>query len=94
MGSHWLKRTNTRQNLQQNWVSLDTSELHKDTYRQGIATESTPMTSCNKNGLVFNAAKFKIARREVEFAGFLITETGIKPAAKYTESNCDYNDEF
>ena len=94
MGSRWLKKTTTRRHFQQNGGSLGTDALCRDTYRQGIATESTPMTSCNKNGLVFNAAKFKIARREVEFAGFLITETGIKPAAKYTESNCDYNDEF
>ena len=33
---------------------------------------------------MFNAEKFR--KREVEFAGFLITEDGIKPAAKYTSS--------
>ena len=44
------------------------------------------LSHCNKHGLVFSPQKFKFARREVEFAGFLITDTGIKPAAKYTES--------
>ena len=31
-------------------------------------------------------SEVEFARQEVEFAGFLITETGIKPAAKYTEA--------
>jgi hypothetical protein len=44
------------------------------------------LSHCNKNGLVFNTEKFRFTRREVEFAGFLITEDGIKPAAKYTSS--------
>jgi hypothetical protein len=35
---------------------------------------------------VFNAEKFRFARMEVEFAGFMITEDGIKPADKYTTS--------
>ena len=41
---------------------------------------------CNKNGLVFNPTKFRFAKQEVEFAGFLIPFEGIKPAAKYTEA--------
>ena len=45
------------------------------------------LSHCNKNGLVFNPDKFKFARREVEFAGLLITKNGIKPAAKYTETS-------
>ena len=44
------------------------------------------LSHCNKHGMVFSPQKFRFARREVEFAGFLITENGIKPAAKYTES--------
>jgi hypothetical protein len=44
------------------------------------------LSHCNKNGLVFNAEKFRFARMEVEFAGFMITEDGIKPADKYTTS--------
>jgi hypothetical protein len=37
-----------------------------------------------KNGLVFDAEKFYFARKEVDFAGFMITEDGIKPASKCT----------
>ena len=39
---------------------------------------------------MFNAEKFKFARKEVEFARFRITEDGIKPAAKYTASIKDF----
>jgi hypothetical protein len=48
------------------------------------------LSHCIKNGLVFNAEKFKFARMEVEFAGLMITEDGIKPAAKYTASIKDF----
>ena len=48
------------------------------------------LSHCNENGLVFNPNKFRFARREVEFAGFLITEDGIKPAAKYTAAIRDF----
>ena len=36
------------------------------------------LSQCSKNGLVFNTDKFRFARREVEFAGFMITKDGIK----------------
>ena len=44
------------------------------------------LSHCSKNGIVFSSKKFKFARKSVEFAGFLITDAGIKPALKYTES--------
>ena len=40
--------------------------------------------------MVFNAEKFRFARREADFAGFIITEDGIKPADKYTTSIRDF----
>ena len=36
---------------------------------------------CASNGIVFNPTKFHFAKREVEFAGFTVSETGIKPSA-------------
>ena len=48
------------------------------------------LSHCIKNGLVFSPEKFKFARREVEFTGFLITENRIKPAAKYTAAIRDF----
>ena len=37
------------------------------------------ITQCNKNGIIFNPTKFHFAMDEVDFAGFTITSTGIKP---------------
>ena len=44
------------------------------------------VSHCNKHGLLFIPQKFRFARKEVEFAGFIITNTGLKPAARYTEA--------
>lgn len=44
------------------------------------------INNCSKNGIVFNPQKFHFAEKEVEFAGFLITEDGIKPTKKMTET--------
>ena len=59
---------------------------HSDTVEGAFMRICSILSHCNKNGLVFNAEKIKFARKEVEFAGFMITEDGIKPAAKYTDS--------
>jgi len=44
------------------------------------------LSHCNKNGMVFSPEKFAFARDTVEFAGFEITNEGIRPTAKYIES--------
>ena len=38
------------------------------------------------NGVVFNPKKFHFAQKEVEFAGFSITEEGIKPSKNILEA--------
>ena len=42
------------------------------------------------NGIVLNFDKFQFSQREVEFAGFLITETGIKPLDKYLRAISEF----
>ena len=37
-------------------------------------------------GIVLNPEKFQFARKEVEFAGFRISETGIEPLPKYIDA--------
>ena len=41
---------------------------------------------CASNGVVFNPKKFHFAQKEVEFAGFSITEQGIKPSKSTLEA--------
>ena len=38
---------------------------------------------CGRNGIVLNFEKFQFAQREINFAGFRITETEVKPLDKY-----------
>ena len=57
-----------------------------DTIEGAFHRISSLLSHCNNHRLVFSPDKFKFARREVEFAGFLIMDQGIKPAAKYTDS--------
>ena len=42
------------------------------------------------NGIVLNFDKFQFSQRQVEFAGFLITETGIKPLDKYLRAISEF----
>ena len=36
-----------------------------------------------RNGVVLNFKKFQFAQREIDFAGFRVTETSVKPLEKY-----------
>ena len=38
------------------------------------------------NGIIMNPKKFQFCEREVEFAGFLITEEDVKPLPKYLDA--------
>ena len=42
-----------------------------------------------KNGIILNFDKFQFAQREVDFAGFHITETSVKPLEKYLTAIAD-----
>ena len=39
-----------------------------------------------RNGIILNFDKFQFSQREIDFAGFHITETGIKPLEKYLKA--------
>ena len=41
-------------------------------------------------GMVLNLMKFQFAKREVEFAGFCITESTIEPLNKYFDAIMDF----
>ena len=43
-----------------------------------------------RNGVVLNFDKFQFAQREVNFAGFHITETSVKPLEKYLTAIADF----
>ena len=41
---------------------------------------------CGQHGIVLNPEKFQFCKREIEFAGFVISDTCIKPAHKFLEA--------
>ena len=45
---------------------------------------------CAENGITLNPRKFRFAMDEVEFAGFNITRTEVRPCAKFLESITDF----
>jgi len=38
---------------------------------------------CGRNGIILNFEKFQFAQREIDFAGFRVTETEVRPLDKY-----------
>ena len=45
---------------------------------------------CAKNGITLNPRKFRFAKDEVEFAGFDITRTDVKPSRKYLDAISEF----
>ena len=45
---------------------------------------------CGRNGIILNPTKFTFAANEVEFAGFNITLTNVRPSNKYLRAIQDY----
>ena len=43
-----------------------------------------------RNGVVLNPEKFQFAQKEIQFAGFHITESSIKPHAKFVKAISDF----
>ena len=47
-----------------------------------------------RNGVVLNFDKFQFAQREIDFAGFRITETTVKPLDKFLQAIADFPNNF
>ncbi len=48
------------------------------------------ITLCGVNGIIFNPKKFHFAKSEVDFAGFTVTSTGIKPTQNMLSAIKDF----
>ena len=44
-----------------------------------------------RNGIVLNESKFQFAKREVQFAGFEVTEKEIRPLEKFISAIRDFS---
>ena len=45
---------------------------------------------CGRNGIILNFDKFQFSQREIDFAGFHVTETEVKPLSKYLRAILEF----
>ena len=65
---------------------VDDSILWDGSIEENFFRVCTFIEQCSKAGCVFNPKKFQFAQDEVDFLGFRITQTGIKPHKKFIDS--------
>ena len=65
---------------------IDDTLLWDDSIEQCFWHTVDYITLCSKNGVVFNPQKFQFAKRDIEFAGFTITENGLRPSARLLDA--------
>ena len=69
---------------------IDDTLLYEESIEDCFFATCRYIELCAKNGVVFNPAKFKFGRTEVDFAGFTVTDTGVKPTKKMLEAIKDF----
>ena len=73
-----------------NTKCIDDSLLWSDDITQAFMDAANWLTTCGNNGITLNPDKFRFAEDNVEFAGFEITTTSVKPCKKYTKAIKDF----
>ena len=63
---------------------IDDALLWSETIEEAFHRAVEWLQICATNGITLNPRKFHFAEDEVEFAGFIITPTGVRPADKFT----------
>ena len=48
------------------------------------------LSHCSRSGMVFSPQKFQFAQEEVEYAGFVVGKTGIRPTDHYKQAILDF----
>ena len=62
------------------------SDSIEDSFHQAVHWLDT----CGRNGITLNPDKFVFGSKEVEFAGFTITEDSVRPCARYLQAIRDF----
>ena len=68
------------QNVPRKVKCVDDTLLYDTTIEEAFYHTFDYLITCASNGIVLNASKFQFCEKEVNFAGFRITPTGIKPS--------------
>ena len=65
---------------------VDDSIMWDDSIEENFYRVCDFLAKCSRSGCIFNPSKFQFAQDEVDFLGFTITKTGIRPQEKFLES--------
>ena len=65
---------------------VDDAILYDDDIAQNFFEVCSYLTRCSSAGMVFNPSKFQFAEEEVDYLGFRITTSGIKPREDFLQS--------
>ena len=65
---------------------VDDTMLYEESMEECFFATCRYIDLCARNGVVFNPTKFKFGRKEVDFAGFTVTDEGVKPTRKMLEA--------
>lgn len=69
---------------------IDDSILWTDTIEQNVYKVCDFLTKCSNAGMIFNPSKFQFSEQEVDYLGFRITNTGVKPQEEFLQSIRDF----
>lgn len=69
---------------------IDDALLWSDSMEEAFFQAVEWLDICGLNGITLNPSKFVFAKETVEFAGFQITPTSVKPCSKYVEAIKDF----
>ena len=65
---------------------MDDSALWAKTIREMFFLICDFLTHCSRAGVIFGEAKFQFCQRVIEFVGFMVGDTGIRPTGKMLET--------
>ena len=69
---------------------IDDTMLYEKSMEECFFATCKYIDLCARNGVVFNPTKFKFGRKEVDFAGFTVTDDGVKPTKKMLEAIANF----
>ena len=76
--------------IQNKTKCVDDAIIWDDSIEQSFWSAVKWLQRCGTNGITLNPVKFKFAEDEVEFAGFEITLTDVRPCQKYLQTIIDF----
>ena len=77
-------------NFSQMEKCVDDTLLWDSTIEENFRRVAEYLTHCSARGITFNEEKFKFARMEVEFLGYIITADSVRPSEEFLEGIRDF----